>query len=68
MRVRRVAPLALLVTTPIYLWLYKAAAVYDSADLLKIGKHEEELHAAQATQRIEGLLRTLLKKLEEPRK
>lgn len=56
------APWALAVTSPIYLWLYQAAAEYDSADMLKAGKDEEEIKAAKATQRIEDLLRQVVEK------
>ncbi len=56
------APLSLIVIVPIYCWLYKAAALYDSADLLKAGKDEQELLAAQATQRMEKTLTEFLKK------
>lgn len=50
------APLTLPIIVMIYWWLYKASAGYDSADLLKMGKDEEELLAAKSTQRIEKLL------------
>lgn len=58
------APLSLLVICPIYLWMYKAAAVYDSADLLKAGLDEQRLKAALATQEIETILRTFVSKLK----
>ena len=50
------APLSLSVIVPIYVWMYKGAAIYDFADLLKAGKDEQELLAAYAIQRIEKLL------------
>lgn len=58
-------PLTLLIIIPIYWWLYKSAAGYDSADLLKIGKSEQELKAAQATQRMEKLLEEIRDRLPE---
>lgn len=57
------APVSLLVIGPIYCWLYKAAALYDSADLLKGGKDEQELLAAKAIQRMEPVLAAIGKKL-----
>lgn len=56
------APLSLFVIGPIYWWLYRAATMYDSADLLKAGKDEVEILAAQATQRIEVILQCWAKK------
>jgi hypothetical protein len=56
------APVSLLVVGPIYAWLYKAAALYDSADLLKAGKDEQELLAAQAIQRLEPVIRAMAKR------
>ncbi|KKW42111.1 MAG: hypothetical protein UY92_C0010G0027 [Candidatus Magasanikbacteria bacterium GW2011_GWA2_56_11] len=49
------ATFSLLVIMPIYWWLYKSAAMYDSADLLKAGKDEQEMLAARAIQRLEPL-------------
>lgn len=57
------APLCLLVVIPIYWWLYKAAAMYDSADLLKAGKDEQEILAAKATQRMEHVLAAIAVKI-----
>lgn len=58
-----IAPLCLLVVVPIYWWLYKAAAMYDSADLLKAGKDEQEILAAKATQRMEHVLAAIADKI-----
>ena len=57
------APWALLTIVPIFLWLYKAAALYDSADLLKIGKDETELLAARATIQLKDMLILMAKSL-----
>lgn len=68
------APLSLPVIVPIFWWLYNAAILYDSADLLKAGKDEQEILAAQATQRMEQVqqevlttLQRIADKLEEKR-
>lgn len=58
------APFALFVELPIYWWLYKAAALYDSADLLKMGKDEEELMAARSIRRMETLLTKMVDRLD----
>ncbi|MFH1253782.1 MAG: hypothetical protein V1664_05675 [Candidatus Uhrbacteria bacterium] len=57
------APISLLVIGPIYVWMYRAAVLYDSADLLKAGKDEQEVRAAQATQRMEGVLSAIAEKI-----
>lgn len=59
------APLALPVIIPIFWWLYKAAILYDSADLLKAGKDEQEILAAQATQRMEKMMRGGIETMRE---
>ncbi len=58
------APLSLPVILPIYGFLYVAAAVYDSADLLKVGMDEETMEASKATRRIELMLRRMLELME----
>lgn len=57
------APVSLLVIGPIYVWMYRAAVLYDSADLLKAGKDEQEVKAAKATQRMELVLALIAKEM-----
>jgi uncharacterized membrane protein len=57
------APWSLLVVVPIYGWMYKAAAIYDSADRLKAGMDESKLVAAKATPEILAILKEIFAKM-----